>query len=125
MRPVQGISLSLLVLPLALAACGGAPPPPPPTPVVINTPPAPPPAPQVTAVLPSTPVQTSLVSQCQDLFARALNGEPVNYGSPAVTSVGEATTVHLVAQPVSPTPSAPVLYSCNYSGTTLTAAGMN
>jgi hypothetical protein len=123
MTRARGFSLGLLVLPLALAACGSPPPPPAPIPVVINTPPAPPP--QITEVMPATPVESSLVTQCQDLFARALNGEPVNYGSPAVTSAGGTTKVQLVAQPVSPTPSASVQYSCRYSGTTLTAAGLN
>jgi len=113
------LKLCLLALPLAVTACGDSPPPAP-TPVVINTPPAPP----ATASIPSTPAQSTLVTQCQGLFAQALGGEPVNYASPAVASAGGSTTVHLAAQPVTTLPAAPVQYTCSFSGTTLTAAGL-
>jgi hypothetical protein len=110
------VSLGLLALPLALAACGSEPAPAP-TPVVINTPPP------ITAAVPSTPAQSALVMQCRDLFAQTIGGAPVDYGSPAVVSAGGSTTIDLVAQPVTPTPSPPMQYHCRYNGTTLTAAG--
>jgi hypothetical protein len=112
------LRLCLAALPLALAACGSEPPPQP-TPVVINTPPAQPVAP------PTTPTQSGLVTECQGLFAQALNGQPVNYGSPAVASAGGSTTIRLVAQPVTAPPTPPMQYTCSFSGTTLMAAGMN
>ena|SRR5271168_4842190 len=112
------LKLGLLSLPFALAACGH--PPPQPTPVVINTPPAPPVAP----VSPTTPAESTLVTQCQGLFAQALGGGPVDYGSPAVASAGGLTTIHLSGQPLTSPPVPPAHYTCSYSGTTLTAAGM-
>ncbi len=113
------LTFGLLALPMAaLAACSSPPPPPQPAPVVINTP-APPPA----VVIPAAPT-TSLVSQCQGLFTQALAGEPVNYGNPVIASAGGSTTIHLSAQPMSPTPVAPVQYTCSFSGTSLIAAGL-
>jgi hypothetical protein len=114
------LTFCLLAMPVALAACGSPPPPPPqPTPVVINTPAPPPP------VVIQAPSASSLIAQCQGLFTQALSGEPVNYGNPTVASAGGATTIHLSAQPLSPTPVAPVQYTCSYSGTMLTAAGLS
>jgi hypothetical protein len=114
------LKLCLLALPLSVAACSSPPPPPAPPPVVINTP-----APPVTTVVPSTPAESGLVTQCRSLFAQALGGATVNYGSPAVASAGGSTTVHLVAQPVTAPPTPPVKYTCSFSGTTLTAAGLS
>jgi hypothetical protein len=113
------LNLVLLALPLAISACGGSEPPPP-TPVVINTPP---PAPVV--VPPTTPAQSSLVTQCQGLFAQALGNQQVNYATPAIASAGGSTTIHLAGQPMASPSGAPLQYVCTYSGTTLTAAGLN
>jgi hypothetical protein len=119
-RRVMRLTSCLLALPLALAACGSpSPPPPQPIPVVINTPAPPPPV-----FIPAPPA-ASLVSQCQGLFAQALGSEPVNYSSPAVASAGGSTTIRLSAQPMSPTPVAPVQYTCSFSGVTLVAAGLS
>jgi hypothetical protein len=116
------LKLVLLALPLAMSACGGSEPPPP-TPVVINTPP--PSAPVVVAPPPTTPAQSSLVTQCQGLFAQALGNRPVNYATPAITSAGGSTTVHLAGQPAMSPPGPPLQYMCTFSGTTLTAAGLS
>jgi hypothetical protein len=118
MRP----KLALLALPLAITACGGSEPPPP-TPVVINTPPAP--APVMVAPPPTTPAQSSLVTQCQGLFAQALGNQQVSYATPAITSAGGSTTIHLAGQPMLSPSGSPLQYFCTFSGTTLTAAGLN
>jgi len=120
MRSIACLSaLPLLVLPLALAACGSDRPQQ--TPVVINTPPpvtaAVPPAP------PSTPADSGLVSECQNLFARTLGDQPVNYASPAVASAGGSTTIHLAARSLAMPQTPPIQYSCSFSGTALTSAG--
>jgi hypothetical protein len=109
----------LLVLPIAVAACGSETPPPSP-PVVINTTPAP----TFTASVP-VPSSSGLVNQCQGLFAQALGGQAVNYAAPAVTTAGDATIVHLAARIVTAPPGTVTQYSCNFTGGTLTGAGMN
>jgi len=106
----------VIALPLVLAACASSEPA---TPVVINTPPP------VMAAVPSTPAESGLVAQCQGLFTRSLGGQPVNYASPAVASAGGSTTIHLAAQPATMPPMAPIQYTCSFSGTTLTSAGLS
>jgi len=43
----------------------------------------------------------------------------------AITSAGGSTTIHLAGQPMASPSGAPLQYVCTYSGTTLTAAGLN
>ena len=119
MRP-SCLVLAALALPIALlAACGRREPPP--TPVVTPPPPAAP-----TVIVPPMPVaadRNAMVAQCQGLFAQSLTGQTVSYGTPAVDTMGDVTTVHLAATVTGPAPGVnPRQYTCTFSRGQLTNA---